>query len=270
MGHALIIGGGGGIGGACCLGLARHGVTGMVVADCDLEAASRVAAESKAASTDPAFKAESIEVDVTAEESVARAVSKAQQILGRIDCCIIAAGIGALGAVEISQMEAAEFTRFLHVNVTGTFLSLKHVSAAMKEQEARSVSEASPGRGVTRGVIVNIASATSHVAQPGIAQYVTSKHAVLGLTKTAALDNVKHGIRINCVCPTWVDTPMVRAAMEGIPELRNLITNSVPMGRIALKEELADIVTFLAGPGSSYMTGESIIMDGGATLTMQH
>jgi hypothetical protein len=134
------------------------------------------------------------------------------------------------------------------------------------------------------------------VATPGVLAYTTSKHAALGLTKNsgeypcisyhlpilnfpvvsstgmltcrilAALDNAAYGIRVNCVCPSWVDTPMVRQAIEGVEGLGRLIDGAVPIGRIATTEEIADTVVFLCSPRSSYITGCGLIIDGGATL----
>ena len=87
------------------------------------------------------------------------------------------------------------------------------------------------------------------------------------LTYISALDNVSHGIRVNCVCPSWVDTPMVRKAIEGVKGLAEFIQHAVPMGRIATPEEVADTVIFLCSPRSSYVTGCGFIVDGGTTLT---
>jgi NAD(P)-dependent dehydrogenase (short-subunit alcohol dehydrogenase family) len=160
----------------------------------------------------------------------------------------------------------------------------------MRMQELRPLSNAS--RGSIRGAIVNLGSATSLVASPGVLPYTASKHAALGLTKNSgkshsnfnqntqrcimhkltsliisALDNASYGIRVNCVCPSWTDTPMVRRAIEGVEGLAEFINKAVPLGRIAVPEEVADVVVFLCSPRSSYMTGCALIVDGGTTLT---
>ncbi|PHH81250.1 hypothetical protein CDD82_1189 [Ophiocordyceps australis] len=141
----------------------------------------------------------------------------------------------------------------------------------MKAQDARPITVSASGnavqRGVCRGAIVNLGSAASYVATPGLVHYTASKHAVLGLSKNAALDNVAHGIRVNCLCPTWVDTPMVQKAMATIPDLEPMVKALVPMGRIACVEEVADAALFMCSPRSSYITGTGLIIDGGATMT---
>lgn len=172
--------------------------------------------------------------------------------------------IGVRVANEVADAKVEEFKAMLDVNVTGTFLVTRAVSAVMKLQEAQLTG---PGRGSSRGTIVNIGSASSFVATPGMVQYTASKHAVVGITKNAALDNAKNAIRVNSVCPSWVDTPMIRRAMEHVEGLGQMIESSVPLGRIALAEEVADAAVFLSSPLSSYVTGCSMILDGGTTLT---
>ncbi len=153
----------------------------------------------------------------------------------------------------------------------------------MKEQESRTVSDRNPARGAVRGTIVNLGSLASYVAIPGNSPYATSKHAVLGLTKNAgelahpfscarvtdgspvaqALDSVKYDIRINCVCPSFVDTPMVNRVFDGRPAARERIENMSPMKRMAQADEIADVAIFLSSPRSSYVTGVGWIVAGG-------
>ncbi|KAI1426162.1 hypothetical protein F5Y12DRAFT_713403 [Xylaria sp. FL1777] len=265
-GNALVIGGGSGIGKACALSLAREGASGVLVADLVISTATDVAAECKLVATNPDCQTEALQVDVAREDSVQRIVHDAVKKLGRIDYCVNCAGIGVEKGTDIAQMKLAEFQRFLDINTTGMFLVMREVSIAMRAQELRPVSTTSPSRGVTRGSIVNLGSASSLVATPGIIPYTTSKHAVLGLCKNSALDNAPYGIRVNCVLPSWTDTPMVQKALGGVDGLADLIRTAVPLGRIATPDEVADAVIFLCSTRSSYVTGNGFIVDGGVTL----
>ncbi|KAK8071473.1 NAD(P)-binding protein [Apiospora hydei] len=266
-GNVLVVGGGGGIGRACAVLLAKEGASAIVVADIALEAAESTKTECQAAATNPHFQVTAVRIDITQEESVRRVFRDMVSAFGRIDYCVNCAGIGADKASDIASLALAEFQRFFDLNATGMFLVTREASIAMRAQEMQPISLSSPGRGTTRGSIVNLASASSLVATAGILSYTASKHAALGLTKNSALDNAPYGIRVNSVCPTWVDTPMVRQAMEGVEGLAKFIEGAIPVGRIALPEEVADAVVFLCSPRSSYMTGSSLIIDGATTLT---
>ncbi|KAI1499773.1 NAD(P)-binding protein [Biscogniauxia marginata] len=265
-GYAFVVGGSG-IGRACALAFAKYGARGIMVADINIEAAQSTVTESKAVALNAAFRAEAIPIDITLEESIKATIVHAVQRFGRIDYCVNSAGVGVRIAHEVAEADVDEFNSMLRVNVTGTFLVTRTMSAIMKSQEPKLNDPASPGRGITRGAIVNLGSASSFVATPKMIQYTAAKHAVLGVTKNAALDNAAYGIRVNSVCPSWVDTPMVLKAMDDVPELRKMIETAVPFGRVALAEEVADAVIFLCSPRSSYTTGCSLVLDGGTTLT---
>ncbi|KAI5918406.1 NAD(P)-binding protein [Camillea tinctor] len=263
-GNALVVGGGSGIGKACAVSLAKEGAAAVMIADLNVDTARETVAECQAVATNPKFKGSAVHVDVTNEESVVSLFSETTRELGRIDYCVNSAGIGAQEGTDVTKLSVAEFQRFLNVNAGGMFLVTREASIAMRAQEPLSISAT---KGTTRGAIVNVASASSVVATPGLLAYTTSKHAVLGLTKNSALDNAAHGVKVNCVCPSWVDTPMVRRAIEGVEGLGKLIESVVPMGRIAQPEEVADSVVFLCSPRSSYITGAALLIDGGVTLT---
>ncbi|KAJ8130525.1 hypothetical protein O1611_g3105 [Lasiodiplodia mahajangana] len=256
-----------GIGHACALAFSRYGASGLILADLNLKAAEAVVAECKAVAANAAFQSKAILMDITANESVRAALEDGATFLGRIDYCVNSAGVGVQHVGEVADADIEEFNNMLRVNVAGTFLITRAMSALMKNQEPKLIDPTSPRRGVTRGAIVNMGSASSFAATPNMIQYTAAKHAVLGITKNAALDNAAYCIRVNSVCPSWVDTPMLRKAMDDAPELETHIEKSVPLGRIALADEVADAVIFLCSPRASYAIGCSLILDGGTLLT---
>ncbi|KAI1356625.1 hypothetical protein F5Y01DRAFT_301466 [Xylaria sp. FL0043] len=251
-GYAFIAGGGSGIGRACALGLAKDGAAGVLVADLNVDAARAVATECNAVASSPNFVAESVQLDVTNEESVQHAVAYMLKLFGRTDYCINCAGIGVETQRDISSADYSEFSRFLKIHVDGTFLLTRIMSATMRAQEPKLIGSKDSGRGSSRGSIVILGSGSSFVATPSMVQYTTAKHAVLGLTKNAALDNAPHGIRVNCLCPSWADTPMIQRARDGGVDIDGYVKALVPLGRIATAEEVADTAIFFAGYVSSF------------------
>ncbi|ORY71428.1 uncharacterized protein BCR38DRAFT_416778 [Pseudomassariella vexata] len=266
-GAALVIGGGSGIGKACALSFTKFGVRSLVVADIDSNAAKAAVIECRAAAVARELRVEAVSIDVTSQDSVDTVLKQVAKMLGRVDYCVHAAGIGVKVANQVAEADTTEFERMLKVNVTGAFLVTRAISTIMKSQEPIPLRLGSPERGSTRGSIVIIGSASAMVATPNMVQYTTAKHAVLGMTKNAALDNAVHGVRVNSVCPSWVDTTMVRKAMDDVPDLADMIKAAVPIGRIALADEVADAVMFFCSSMSSYATGCNMILDGGTTLS---
>ncbi|KAK0622033.1 hypothetical protein B0T17DRAFT_609007 [Bombardia bombarda] len=234
---------GSGIGRACAIGLARDGAAGILIADMNLAAAEQVVAEAKAvAAAAPGVRIEAIRIDITQQPSVDEVTSYMVREFKRIDYCVNCAGIGVETPREIGDADVDEFNRFIRVHVQGTFLLTRAVSAAMKLQEAvKPVGPTSAGRGSSRGSIVILGSGSSFVATPSMVQYTTAKHAVIGLAKNAALDNAPHGVRVNCVCPSWAETPMIQRARDGGVDIDSYVNGMVPLGRIATAEEVADV-----------------------------
>ncbi|KAK7909181.1 hypothetical protein PG985_015059 [Apiospora marii] len=266
-GYALVTGGGNGIGKACCHALAQEGASGIMVADINLDGAKETAAALKSVATHPEFRAEAVRMDVSQEDSVQSAISHTVELFGRIDYCVHSAGVPGGASDPIAAASFPDFKRLLEVNVHGTFLVTSLVSAAMESQDPRPVHEKYPERGTMRGAIVTLASIASYITLPHMVQYNTSKHAVLAITKTAAIDNVSNGIRVNCVCPTWTDAPMVQEAKKIRPGLEQHLLAGVPMGRLCRPEEVADTVLYLCSYRSSFTTGAGIVMDGGMSLS---
>ncbi|KAJ8112120.1 hypothetical protein ONZ43_g5468 [Nemania bipapillata] len=265
-GYAFVIGGGGGIGRATSIAFAKEGARGLLVADIDLEAATKTAADSRSSATNPDFRAEAIKLDVTAPDSVQQAITYMVETFGRIDYCVNGAGMTGKGLAHIADTSFDVFQTVLDVNVNGLFHVLSAVSAVMKTQEPRAVDDTTPIRGVSRGTIVNLASVSSLRGLPHAVSYTTSKHAVVGLTRVAALDNVRYNIRVNCVCPSWVDTPMLSRITEATPGFDKVVLSQLPMGRLAAPEEIADAILFLSSPRSSWVNGSSMVVDGAMTI----
>ncbi|KAI0117420.1 NAD(P)-binding protein [Daldinia grandis] len=269
-GNAFVTGGGDGIGKACSVALAKEGAKGILIADINLKAAEETVAEATAVATNPGFRVEVIHLDVTSEESVKQAVAKMIQSFGRIDYCIHCAGTGIWSYRPLDEASFDELKRSLAIHVHGTFLITSLISATMKSQELVTVDPDHPERGGTRGSIVILGSSASLFAIPNVVPYTASKHAVLGIAKTAAMESGVHNIRVNCICPNWTDTPMLRNTLDiakGVTVESLLATT--PIKRLCTSHDIADAALFLCSPRSCYITGVSYPVDGGMSLTMK-
>jgi NAD(P)-dependent dehydrogenase (short-subunit alcohol dehydrogenase family) len=249
---ALVTGGGSGIGRAACVAFARHGAA-VVVVDRDGTAAEETAYAVRRAGG----KALAVSADVTRSANVRAYVRAAVEEFGRVDCFVNNAGIG--GAVApTAEYDEADFDAVIAVNVKGAFLGLRHVLPQMIEQGG--------------GAVVNTASVAGLVATPGAPAYVASKHAVIGLTKAAAGEVARHGVRVNAVCPGPVDTPAMRRLEEQIaPDDPDGLTArnraAQPTGRYSTPEEVANVVLFLCSDLASNTTGAQYVVDGGRSAT---
>jgi NAD(P)-dependent dehydrogenase (short-subunit alcohol dehydrogenase family) len=198
--------------------------------------------------------AEAAVADVRQAQDVQAYVAQALKTWGRIDILMNNAGWQGQVRPLIDYPEEV-FDEVMAINVKGVFLGLKHVLPVMVAQG--------------KGAVVNTASLAAHIGTRHLAPYTASKHAVLGLTKTAALEVARKGVRVNAVCPGPVDTPMLRdieagQAPEGAEKLREQRAASIPDGRYALPQEVAQLMVYLASDMSSHVTGQGIQINGGS------
>lgn len=245
----LVTGGGSGIGRATCLALANEGAS-VAIADLNPETGTAVVNSL----TDMGVKALYIESDMSSANSVKDMINITTQRLGGLDCAVNNAGIqGELAST--SECSEDNWNRIISVNLKGVWLCMKHEIKHMLNYN--------------RGTIVNVASNFGLVGSPNMPAYSASKHGVLGLTKTAALEYAQAGIRINAVCPGPVDTPLVDNLLEEQPEQADIIMESItqrlPMKRLGKPEEIGTAIAWLCSNQSSFVTGMVMPVDGGFT-----
>ena len=242
---AFITGSASGIGSACALRFAQEGasVAGFDHSDngdARWSAAARLAPGASFATG-----------DVRNEESVAAAIAAVRQRFGRIDVVVNSAGVAGGGPVHM--LPADEWDRVLGINLTGTFLVCKHALAVLLDQGG--------------GSIINIASIEGLEGSEGGSAYNASKAGVVMLTRNMAMDYARKGIRVNAVCPGFIDTPMLAQVfgLPGLEEYRGRIVEAHQMGRTGRPEEIANAVLFLASDEASFITGHALAVDGGFT-----
>jgi glucose 1-dehydrogenase len=241
---ALVTGGGSGIGAATSKELAARGAR-VVVADVAAEPAAAVATEIVHAGGE----AVSCRVDVADEASVAAMVGATVDAFGRLDCACNAAGISPDPA-PFHEVTTDSWSRVVAVNLTGVFLCMRAELAQLVAQ----------GDG---GALVNVSSGAGVVPSPGQPQYTAAKHGVLGLTKVAASEYARAGIRVNAVLPGTTDTPMLRRYMDDNPEIEKFLMRSLPAGRLGRADEVAAAIAWLCSDAASFVSGESMLVDGG-------
>jgi NAD(P)-dependent dehydrogenase (short-subunit alcohol dehydrogenase family) len=241
---AVVTGGAAGIGGATARTLTECGAA-VAIFDSDADTGTRTA--TKIANT--GATCEFVSCSVNDARQVQSAVEGVVRKHGRIDILVNSAGIQLYGDVVSTSEE--DWDRLMAVNLRGAFLVSKHVVPPMLEHG---------------GAVVNVGSVQSFTAVSNSVAYVTSKHALLGLTRAMSLDYAQKGIRVNCVCPGAIDTPMLRWAASLSPDPEAVIRNCDrmhAMGRIGQPEEVANAIAYLASPLASFITGAALVVDGG-------
>lgn len=242
---ALVTGASSGIGRAAALAFAREGAAVVAASRREQEGRETVAQIERGGG-----KALFVRTDIAREGDVANLVERTLAGFGRLDFAFNNAGTEGTGRPVVDETER-NYRAVFDTNVLGTLLSMKHEIPAML--------------GGGGGVIVNNASIVAHIAFAGAGIYTASKRAILGLTQSAALEQAKSGIRINAVSPGAVATDMMDRFVGGSEEMKAGFAAMHPVGRVGKPEEIAQTVVFLCSDGASFITGQSIIADGGFT-----
>jgi NAD(P)-dependent dehydrogenase (short-subunit alcohol dehydrogenase family) len=239
---AIVTGGGSGIGRATALVLGARGAS-VAVADIDEASARETAAQIGSDTRTSAMRA-----DVTDPASVEHMVRATVERFGAIDFACNVAGVSS-DQKPFTDHTLAEWQRVIDVDLTGVFLCMQHELRQMVAQR--------------RGAIVNVSSGAGVVPAPGQPQYTAAKHGVLGLTKQAAQEYARSGIRVNAVLPGQTETAPMRAYLDAQPDQGERILRRLPAGRLATPEEIAESIVWLCSDAASYVNGVSLLVDGG-------
>jgi NAD(P)-dependent dehydrogenase (short-subunit alcohol dehydrogenase family) len=240
---AFVTGGASGIGRVASLALSKEGAN-VVVTD----VSEKGGQETVHLIEQQGGKAVFVKADVTKTDEVQAAVETASKRFGRLDFALNNAGVDGVRA-RLADYPEEVWHQVLNINLTGVFLCMKHEIPLISKQN--------------RGSIVNISSVAGVTGFPGHAAYTASKHGVVGLTRNAALDYAKVGIRVNAICPAYSRTPMVDRMFAENPDFEAKLISRVPLRRLGTPEEIAQAVIYLFSEAASFITGHALMMDGG-------
>ena len=236
----FITGGASGLGRAAAVAAAREGAK-VVIADLSGADHAVALAEVQATGAEAVF----VPLDVTDSANIQQAIAATEAQFGRLDVALNNAGIGE-GFFSFLETSEESFQRIINVNLTGVFTCMKYELAQFMQQGG--------------GVIVNMSSLAGLKGAPGLSAYVASKHGVLGLTRVAALEFARRNVRVNALCPYYIDTPLIKDAPE---EIRQQMVSASPMKRLGRAEEVAKAFIYLASDDSSYTNGTQLVIDSG-------
>ncbi|MDF2014698.1 SDR family NAD(P)-dependent oxidoreductase [Priestia megaterium] len=244
---ALVTGAGGGMGLASAKAFAQAGASVALV---DINE-KNIKEEAKKL-VQKGFKAIAIQCDVSKEDQVKSMVEKTVEAFGRLDAAYNNSGVINNLAIDTADFTVEEYDHIMNTNLRGVWLCMKYELQQMQKQG--------------NGTIVNCSSIAGITGAAGRAIYSATKHGVLGITKSAAIEYASKGIRINAVCPGTIETPMVEEMVDIGDLSKEKSLENAPIGRLGRSDEIAEAVIWLCSPAASYIVGQSIAVDGGVTM----